>query len=270
VDIGLLQPTGAAGGGGEENEEDSGEEGEDEAGAFQYRRLVPSPTDGAGDGEEEDEQGAGEDQHEEEDEDEEAMFDDEDEESEERIFALRERYEGRRAREASLGARTVLERNEQGEEYTGSRPLQPYEELYAAGGTVEVGACGVGSEGNLIFSTATDGWVRVYDLRSKSAVAKSYLEPSNPSDERVDIPCSGLALQLAHARFVTASFDGIVRVWDARMLRPYMRLHARNAEAISLSRCDVSHDTIAAGGSDGSIQMWDMWPERSKAFEQRS
>lgn len=225
---------------------------------------------------------------------------DQEEEEDEQAYLLnlREQYEERRALEASLGCRTLLERDGQGEEITGPRPLQPYagwtteeeaedrnegereddqagaaedadessDPLAVTGTTTDTtdrGACGVGDDGQLIFSTGTDGWIRLYDLRSKCAVGKTYLEPDTPAWERDDIPCSGLALQLAHARFVTASFDGIVRVWDARMLKPTMHLQARTPDSVSLSRCDVSHDTIAVGASDGSIQMWDMYPERA-------
>ena len=76
----------------------------------------------------------------------------------------------------------------------------------------------------------------------------------------------------AHNRFVTSSFDGAVRVWDARRFLPVLVLpvavaaphrYGRDAEAERrLARVDVWHDCIAAGGMDGRLHLWDCEPGR--------
>jgi hypothetical protein len=59
---------------------------------------------------------------------------------------------------------------------------------------------------------------------------------------------------------VTSCFDGCVRIWDARALRPRVTLRGSHER---LARVDVFHDVIAAGCMDGTLRMWDLRPERA-------
>ena len=72
-------------------------------------------------------------------------------------------------------------------------------------------------------------------------------------------PIAGIAPMFGHNRFVTSSFDGFVRVFDLRTMRPLL---AMNGGGARLSRCEVYHDLIVCGSMDGCERVFDFRPNR--------
>jgi WD40 repeat protein len=126
-------------------------------------------------------------------------------------------------------------------------------------------------DGNLVLTGSTDGFVRALDIRMRKvahtvrvraapgSASGSSVGWGGPGGDPGAAPIAGMSAMFAHHRFVTASFDGCVRVWDLRTFRPLAR-YTGGFER--MTRCDVSQDMIAAGRMDGTVVAWDMCPER--------
>ena len=140
-----------------------------------------------------------------------------------------------------------------------------------------------GGDGRLLLVGTTAGSVSLIDTRARRRAAKAeYADYTTrvmrariaaaalaagegaagwggAGGDNGGVPVAGIAPMFSERRFVTSSFDGYARVWDMRVFRPVVELFSGGTR---LTRCDVSHDCIVAGGMDGVVRMWDMRPER--------
>jgi WD40 repeat protein len=82
-----------------------------------------------------------------------------------------------------------------------------------------------------------------------------------PPEGTAEFPHPGFVAALAFApdgkTLISASGDGLVRLWDpaARKERLLLKGHKGAALALSLSR---DGRTLASGGEDGTVRLWDL------------
>jgi WD40 repeat protein len=114
---------------------------------------------------------------------------------------------------------------------------------------------------DILFSAGTDGYVRLFDLRDSRLAQSVKATRSEDAEQQMlfpggfhSVPITAVVPQLAHNRFITAGFDGCVRVFDFRKFEATQTIRA--ATDVRLSRADADHDTIMVGAaSDGSVRM---------------
>jgi WD40 repeat protein len=144
--------------------------------------------------------------------------------------------------------------------YVPVRPSDPVRMLRPAAGSAAAEAPYLG-DGNMIFTGNTLGEVRLYDLRTSSAVQRVRIAPDHlrAAFHGGGAPITGVQPDFVHHRFATSSFDGALRVFDLRTFKPAVVIScfAMGDDSGRLARVDITPTMAAAGGMDGALYVAD-------------
>jgi WD40 repeat protein len=103
-----------------------------------------------------------------------------------------------------------------------------------------------------LFSGATDGCWRWYDLRSDAAVHTIQVDATRCRS--TNMPVSAIRAMPRRQQVLTCSYDGALRIWDVRTMKPVAEFWHPTKQP--LLRCAVMHDAVVVGSVDGSIHAW--------------
>jgi WD40 repeat protein len=118
-------------------------------------------------------------------------------------------------------------------------------------------------DGWSVAAGTTNGDLALFDLRSKAKVHQVRISSRHSvmgAGQRA--PITGVAPTFSAHRFVTSSFDGVLRVWDERTWRPVLTLAGPRER---LTRCEVSPTLAVAGCMDGTVQAWSFMSSADRA-----
>ncbi|KAI9292896.1 WD40 repeat-like protein [Neoconidiobolus thromboides FSU 785] len=104
--------------------------------------------------------------------------------------------------------------------------------------------------GQLLFSAAQDGFIKVWDIRTKESAKLSF----NPKSEAVrDFQFNPLNTE----EFVAAFESGSIQVWDIRNPTQYLKKFTAHTGIALTVDWNSDGRTIASGGRDKQIKIWD-------------
>jgi len=107
----------------------------------------------------------------------------------------------------------------------------------------------------VFYTAATDGRVRIFDMRSPTCVGEFHVQGRGATSL---VPVLGLtAMPDVHA-LVTSSADARVRTWDTRTLSPLLVFAHPGGRPFM--RCDARLGGVLAGDVDGSAHWFPAVP----------
>lgn len=112
---------------------------------------------------------------------------------------------------------------------------------------------------NRIVSASYDGVIKVWDAKKRGKALMTLGKSDDGDAGEFVFPISSIAISNNGKRIVSASTDGLIKVWDAdKVEKPIMTLHGDGNPQFGIASIAISHDgqrIVSAFG--GPIKVWD-------------